>query len=243
MSGRITAATTLRVLQQIRHDPRTIALLLVVPGALLWLLSAMLGEMEFDRLGAPMVGLFPFISMFLVTSIAMLRERTTGTLERLMTMPMAKLDLLAGYAIAFALLATIQALLTSGIAFLLLDLQTSGSTGLVIFLAVIDAVLGSALGLFASAFAKSEFQAVQFMPAFVLPQILLCGLLVPRDQMSAGLDAVASVLPLTFAYDALYAVSVEGAGLSGVSDELAVLVAYIAAGIALAAVTLRRRTA
>ena len=243
MSGRITAATTLRVLQQIRHDPRTIALLLVVPGALLWLLSAMLGEMEFDRLGAPMVGLFPFISMFLVTSIAMLRERTTGTLERLMTMPMAKLDLLAGYAIAFALLATIQALLTSGVAFLLLDLQTSGSTGLVIFLAVIDAVLGSALGLFASAFAKSEFQAVQFMPAFVLPQILLCGLLVPRDQMSAGLDAVASVLPLTFAYDALYAVSVEGAGLSGVSDELAVLVAYIAAGIALAAVTLRRRTA
>ena len=243
MSGRITAATTLRVLQQIRHDPRTIALLLVVPGALLWLLSAMLGEMEFDRLGAPMVGLFPFISMFLVTSIAMLRERTTGTLERLMTMPMAKLDLLAGYAIAFALLATIQALLTSGVAFLLLDLQTSGSTGLIIFLAVIDAVLGSALGLFASAFAKSEFQAVQFMPAFVLPQILLCGLLVPRDQMSAGLDAVASVLPLTFAYDALYAVSVEGAGLSGVSDELAVLVAYIAAGIALAAVTLRRRTA
>jgi ABC-2 type transport system permease protein len=243
VSGRITAATTLRVLQQIRHDPRTIALLLVVPGALLWLLSAMLGEMEFDRLGAPMVGLFPFISMFLVTSIAMLRERTTGTLERLMTMPMAKLDLLAGYAIAFALLATIQALLTSGVAFLLLDLQTSGSTGLVIFLAVIDAVLGSALGLFASAFAKSEFQAVQFMPAFVLPQILLCGLLVPRDQMSAGLDAVASVLPLTFAYDALYAVSVEGAGLSGVSDELAVLVAYIAVGIALAAVTLRRRTA
>ena len=156
---------------------------------------------------------------------------------------MAKLDLLAGYAIAFALLATIQALLTSGVAFLLLDLQTSGSTGLVIFLAVIDAVLGSALGLFASAFAKSEFQAVQFMPAFVLPQILLCGLLVPRDQMSAGLDAVASVLPLTFAYDALYGVSVEGAGLSGVSDELAVLVAYIAAGIALAAVTLRRRTA
>ena len=243
MSGRITAATTLRVLQQIRHDPRTIALLLVVPGALLWLLSAMLGEPEFNRLGAPMVGLFPFISMFLVTSIAMLRERTTGTLERLMTMPMAKLDLLAGYAIAFALMATIQALLTSGVAFLLLDLQTTGSTGLIIFLAVIDAVLGSALGLFASAFAKSEFQAVQFMPAFVLPQILLCGLLVPRDQMSAALDAVASVLPLTFAYDALYAVSVEGAGLSDVADELAVLLAYIAAGIALAAVTLRRRTA
>jgi ABC-2 type transport system permease protein len=243
MSVRITAATTLRVLQQIRHDPRTIALLLVVPGALLWLLSAMLGEIAFDRLGAPMVGLFPFISMFLVTSIAMLRERTSGTLERLMTMPMAKLDLLAGYAIAFALMATVQALITSAVAFLLLSLEASGSTGLVIFLAVIDAVLGSALGLLASAFASSEFQAVQFMPAFVLPQILLCGLLVPREQMSAGLDAVASVLPLTFAYDALHDVSIEGAGFSDVADEIAVLVGFIAAGIALAAFTLRRRTA
>ena len=243
MSARITAATTLRVLQQIRHDPRTIALLLVVPGALLWLLSAMLGDVSFDRLGAPMVGLFPFISMFLVTSIAMLRERTSGTLERLMTMPMAKLDLLAGYGIAFALFAVLQALITSAVAFLWLGLDSSGGTGLVILLAVIDAVLGSALGLLASAFASSEFQAVQFMPAFVLPQILLCGLLVPRDQMSAGLDAVASVLPLTFAYDALYAVSVEGADLSGVTDEIAVLIGFIAAGIGLAALTLRRRTA
>ena len=241
MSARITAATTVRVLQQIRHDPRTIALLLVVPGPLLWLLHELLGDVAFDRLGAPMVGLFPFISMFLVTSIAMLRERTSGTLERLMTMPLAKLDLLAGYGIAFALMATLQALLTSAVAFLLLGLD--GAAGLIIALAVIDAVLGSSLGLLASAFAASEFQAVQFMPAFVLPQILLCGLLIPRSQMAAGLDAVASVLPLTFAFDALHAVSVEGADIGGVADELGVLVAMIAAAIALAALTLRRRTA
>jgi ABC-2 type transport system permease protein len=243
MSLRITAATTIRVLQQIRHDPRTIALLLVVPSALLWLLQAMLGGPAFDRLGAPMVGLFPFISMFLVTSIAMLRERTSGTLERLMTMPLAKLDLLAGYGIAFALLATVQALITSAVAFLALGLDSSGATGLIIVLAVIDAMLGSALGLLASAFASTEFQAVQFMPAFVLPQILLCGLLIPRSQMAAGLDAVASVLPLTFANDALDAVSVHGEGLGGVADEMAVLAGMIAVAIALAALTLRRRTA
>jgi ABC-2 type transport system permease protein len=243
MSARITGATTLRVLQQIRHDRRTIALLLVVPGALLWLLHEMLGDLQFNRLGAPMVGLFPFISMFLVTSIAMLRERTSGTLERLMTMPLAKLDLLAGYGIAFALMATLQALVTSAVAFLALGLDSSGGTGLVILLAIIDAVLGSALGLLASAFAASEFQAVQFMPAFVLPQILLCGLLIPRSQMAAGLDAVASVLPLTFAYDGLRAVSVDGTGFGGVADEIAVLAAMIAVAIALAALTLRRRTA
>jgi ABC-2 type transport system permease protein len=243
MSARITAATAARVLQQIRHDPRTIALLLVVPAALLWLLQEMLGDVAFDRLGAPMVGLFPFITMFLVTSIAMLRERTSGTLERLMTMPLAKLDLLGGYAIAFALLATVQALITSATAFALLGLDTAGGAGLVILLAVLNAVLGSALGLLASAFAATEFQAVQFMPALVLPQILLCGLLVPRSQMSGWLDAVASVLPLTFAYDALHAVSVDGDDLGGVAGQLAVLVGFVAAGIALAALTLRRRTA
>ena len=157
-----------------------------------------------------MVGMFPFITMFLVTSISMLRERTTGTLERLMTMPLAKLDLLGGYGIAFALLATVQALVTSAVAFLALGLDAAGSTWLIIALAVLNAVLGSALGLLASAFASSEFQAVQFMPAFVLPQILLCGLLVPLDQMAAWLEAIASVLPLTFAFEALDAVAVDG---------------------------------
>jgi ABC-2 type transport system permease protein len=243
MSARITAATALRVLQQIRHDPRTIALLVVVPSVLMFLLDAMLGDFQFDRLGGPMLGMFPFITMFLVTSIAMLRERTTGTLERLMTMPLAKLDLLGGYGIAFALLATMQALVTSAFAYLVLGFDSAGAPALIILLAVVDAVLGSALGLFASAFAKSEFQAVQFMPALVLPQILLCGLLVPREQMADWLSAIASVLPLTFAFDALDAVAIDGADLSGVSDEIAVLAGMIAVSIALGALTLRRRTA
>jgi ABC-2 type transport system permease protein len=242
MSARVTAATAVRVLTQIRHDRRTIALLLIVPSLLLFLLSELLGDFPFDRLGGPMLGIFPFITMFLVTSISMLRERTTGTLERLMTMPLAKLDLLGGYGIAFALLAAMQALVTSAFAFAVLGLDTSGSPALIVLLAVLDAVLGSALGLLASAFASTEFQAVQFMPAIVLPQILLCGLLVPREQMAGWLDAIASVLPLTFAFDALDAVAVDGDGLGGVGDEVAVLAAMIAVAIGLGALTLRRRT-
>ena len=216
MSARITAATALRVLQQIRHDRRTIALLLVVPPALLFLLDQLLGDAEFDRFGGPMLGIFPFITMFLVTSIAMLRERTTGTLERLMTMPLAKLDLLAGYGIAFALLAAVQALVTSAFTFGVLGLDTPGSPALIVFLAVLDAVLGSALGLLASAFASTEFQAVQFMPAIVLP--------------------------LTFAFEALDAVAVDGDALADVAGEVAVLLGMTAVAIALAALTLRRRT-
>ena len=139
-----------------------------------------------NRIGGPLVGLFPFISMFLVSSIAMLRERTTGTLERLMSMPVGKLDLLLGYGLSFALVAAVQASLTSAVAFGLLGLDTEGSVALVIAIAIWNAVLGMALGLFVSAFARTEFQVVQFMPAVVIPQILLAGLIVPREQMATN---------------------------------------------------------
>jgi ABC-2 type transporter/ABC transporter len=136
-------------------------------------------------------------------SITMLRERTTGTLERLMTMPLAKLDLLAGYAGAFALLAAAQAVIVSTVAFWALDLHVAGAKWAVLLLAIGNAVLGSSLDLFVSAFARTEFQAVQFLPAFVFPQLLLCGLLAPRDHMARVLEIVSWGVPLTYAYDAL----------------------------------------
>ena len=195
----------------------------------------------FDRLGAPLLGLFPFIAMFLVTSITMLRERTTGTLERLMAMPLAKLDLLLGYGIAFATVAAAQATLVSLVAFGLLDLHSTGPRWLVVVLAVSNAILGMALGLFLSAFARTEFQAVQFMPAVVLPQILLCGLIVPREQMARLLEIVSAFLPLTYAYDALQRVSDDLLDARLAFDVAIVLTATLLA-LALGAATLRRRT-
>jgi ABC-2 type transport system permease protein len=244
MSIRITLATATRVLRQIRRDHRTLALILVVPAVLLTLFKYVFyGQEEtFDRVGPPMVGLFPFISMFLVTSIAMLRERTTGTLERLMSLPLAKLDLLLGYGIAFALLAVVQATLTSAVAFGALGLDSAGPVWLVVLLAVANAVLGMALGLFLSAFAQTEFQAVQFMPAFVLPQILLSGLLIARDEMAPVLEWVSAVLPLTYAYDALVRATADDLGSELLLDTALVLVA-IGLALVLGATTLRRRTA
>jgi ABC-2 type transport system permease protein len=244
LSPQIALATGRRVLAQLRRDPRTIALLLVVPPALLTLLKyAFEGSPEaFDRVGGPLVGLFPFITMFLVTSITMLRERTTGTLERLMTMPLAKLDILLGYAMAFALVATVQAVIASAVAFGLLGLEVQGSTMLVVLLAVANALLGMSLGLFVSAFAQTEFQAVQFMPAFVFPQLLLCGLFVARDQMAPVLEAVSYALPLTYAFDALDRVTTDGSLGSGGTLDLLVVVAVTIGALALGAATLRRRT-
>jgi len=239
-----TWATALRVLRQLRHDPRTIVLLLVVPCVLQILMHALFTDTPqvFQKLGVPLLGLFPFIAMFIVTSITMLRERVSGTLERLLTTPLARGDLLVGYGIAFALLAAAQAILVSALSFGLLGLDAGHAAAAVVALAIANAILGMALGLFASAFARTEFQAVQFMPAFVLPQILLCGLIVPRDEMAGWLQAISDVLPLTYAYDALARLaSSEPLGARFWAD-VVVIAAVTALSLALGAATLRRRT-
>jgi ABC-2 type transport system permease protein len=243
MSARVTLATVLRVLRQVRRDRRTVVLILVVPSLLLTLFKYVFyGQEEtFNRVGGPLVGMFPFVVMFLITSITMLRERTTGTLERLMTLPLSKLDLLAGYGIAFALVAAVQASITSAVAFGLLGLDVEGAVWVVVALAVCNALLGVALGLLASAFAQTEFQAVQFMPAFVLPQVLLCGLLVPRDQMAEALQWLSYLLPLTWAFEGLQTAVLGGAA-STIARDAAIVVGVTLVALALAAATLRRRT-
>src|SRR5262249_13257922 len=205
MSLKLTFSTAGRILRQLRHDRRTIAMILVVPTVLLTLLRYLYDNNPFlfDRIGLIMLGFFPLIIMFLLTSVAMLRERTSGTLERLLTTPIGKVDILLGYGIAFAVAAAVQAAVVSTLAFTLLGLDTLGPAWLVGVLAVGNAVLGMALGLLVSAFANSEFQAVQFMPAFVLPQALLCGLLQPREQMAGWLQTISDALPMSYAVEAL----------------------------------------
>jgi ABC-2 type transport system permease protein len=243
VSARVTLATAGRVLRQLRRDRRTLALVLLVPPLLLTLLKYVFyGQEEtFNRVGPPLVGIFPFVTMFLVSSIAMLRERTAGTLERLMSLPLAKLDLLVGYGLAFALLAVVQGTLAATVGFGLLGLDAAGPIWLVIVLAVANAVLGMALGLFLSAFARTEFQAVQFMPAFVLPQFLLAGLLVPRDQMARVLEAVSAVLPMTYAYDALARATADDLG-GRLAFDAIVIAGFTVLALVLGATTLRRRT-
>jgi ABC-2 type transport system permease protein len=228
----------------VRRDPRTVALIILVPSLLETLLKELFaGQPQvFQHVGAPLLGLFPLISMFLVTSVTMLRERTSGTLERLMTMPLRKIDVLAGYAGAFAVLAAIQATLVSLLAFGLLGLHVAGPEWAVVVLAIANAILGMALGLFVSAFARTEFQAVQFMPAIILPQLLLCGLFVAREDMAGWLRVISALLPLTYAYDALAKVAAGGPYGARFAADVAVVFGSIVAALALGAATLRRRT-
>ena len=244
MSPRITLATAGRVLTQLRRDHRTAALLIVVPGLLMVLLRYVFDASPavFDRIGLPLLGVFPFVTMFLVTSVAMLRERTSGTLERLLTTPLRKLDLLLGYGVAFAAAAAAQATVATAVAYRLLGLDTAGGPALVVGVAIAHAVRGMALGLFVSAFARSEFQAVQFMPAVVLPQVLLCGLLAPRDAMADWLRAASDVLPMTYAVDALTEIGTHGEVTGALVRDVAVVVGAALAFLLLGAATLRRRT-
>ncbi len=245
MNVRITLATAARVLRQLRADHRTIGLLLVVPSVLMVLLRYVFDGSPalFNAIGLPLLGIFPFVTMFLVTSVAMLRERTSGTLERLLTTPMGKLDLLLGYAIAFALTALAQVAVASVVAFVWLGLVSAGGVPLVVLLAVSNALLGMSLGLLVSAFAATEFQAVQFLPATVLPQFLLCGLLTPRDQMLEVLQWISNVLPLSYAVDGLTRLGTESELSAAVVIDLAVIAGCMVVALALGAATLRRRTA
>lgn len=240
----IALAVARRVLLQLRRDHRTVAMLLLVPCVLLTLLWWMFDRdaMAFDRVGPPLLAMFPFIVMFLVTSVTTLRERSSGTLERLLSMPMAKLDLLLGYAIAFGVVALVQALLAVGLTVGLLGLNVAGPLWALALVAVVDAVLGTTLGLFVSAFANTEFQAVQFMPALVIPQILLCGLFVPRAVLPDVLHAISDVLPLSYAVDSMQRLQRSASLTSDFWLDLAVISAFVVATIALGAATLRRRT-
>ena len=252
MTGRITLAIASRVLTQLRRDRRTLAMLVVLPCLVLTLLWWMfeggvsLG-VGFNALGPPLLALIPFIVMFLVTSVTTLRERSSGTLERLLAMPTGKGDFLGGYALAFGLVAAVQSTLAVLLSVSLLGLEVSGPVWMLVVVAVADAVLDSALGLFVSAFARTEFQAVQFMPLLVIPQILLCGLFLPRPAMPPVLEAISNLLPLSYAVDAMASVSGTVSSAFGGVDasvwrDLAVVAGFAVAALALGAATLRRRT-
>lgn len=245
MTPRRTLATARRVLAQVRHDRRTIALMLLVPVVLISLLKGVLDGTPgaFDSSGLSLLGIFPFVLMFLVTSVATLRERKSGTLERLLAMPLGKAELIFGYQIAFGTFALLQAVIATSVTIWGLSLKVAGPTWIVILVAVLVAELGAATGLFFSAFAETEFQAVQFMPAVVLPQFLLCGLLSDRQAMIAPLRWLSDLLPLSYAVDAMQRISAQARVSRATWLDLGVVLGFVLASLVFGAVTLRRRTA
>ena len=248
MNPRLTATTARRILQQFRRDKRTIGLLMLVPIVLLTLLWWMFGDTPdpltgqplFDPLGAKIMGLFPMILMFIITSVSTLRERTSGTMERLMASPLRRGDVVMGYAVAFGIVAVLQGTVLVLYSVYVLQLDIRGSTAALILVIVLDALLGTALGLAASSLARTEFQAVQMMPAVILPQLLIAGLFMPRDAMPRALELISTALPMSYSIDAINDLVAGNTG--DIWPEVAILLAFIVGSLLLGVLTLRRRT-
>ena len=237
-----TLATAERVLRQLRHDHRTMALLIVVPIVLMALVSWVFPAAVYAHIGLLMLGIFPFITMFLVTSIATLRERQSGTLERLLAMPMGRADFILGYQLAFAVISLVQALVAVLVGVLLLGLTVAGPIWMAVLLAMTVAQLGTALGLAVSALAQTEFQAVQFMPAIVIPQFFLCGLFVPRDQLNAVLSPLSDVMPLSYAVDVLARLTTASTLDADAWRKFAIIWVFVVGSVVIGSLTLRRRS-
>lgn len=250
MTGQAYFATTTRILRQLAADHRSVAMILVVPSLVIALMYFIFqnaphppgGQSPFNTACLVMLGVFPLVVMFLITSITMQRERASGTLERILTTPLRRLDLLAAYGTAFSLAAAAQAVLACAVSFWLLGFDTGGSPLLVFGIAIVNAVLGVGLGLLCSAFARTEFQAVQFMPVVIVPQLLLCGILVPRDLLPDWLQWVSNVLPASYALEALREVAAHPGLTAVAARDIAVVVGFAVVALGLAAATLRRRT-
>ncbi|HEY5806032.1 MAG TPA: ABC transporter permease [Candidatus Saccharimonadales bacterium] len=236
-------STTGRVLRQLRHDHRTLGLVFFMPTVLLTVLYYVFqgNHMVFDGIAPLLLGIIPFTLMFIVASVAVLRERTAGTLERLLTSPASKLDILLGYAFAFALLALVQASIASFVTLSFLSVAIAGSAVSLLVVAMLSGVLGMAFGLLFSAFAKNEFQAVQFMPAFVLPQFLACGLFTPREKMAEALQVFSDVMPLTYVVKALQEVGSAASWASDLTVNVLVISGFIVVALLLGAFSLRSK--
>lgn len=237
-----TLATTKRVLKQLAHDKRTLALILLAPLLLISLLRYVFdNKAQFSGIAPLLLGIFPLMIMFLVTSIATLRERTSGTLDRLMTEPISKADFIFGYALAFAIVGLVQASLASFFIVGLFDVTVQGGVFALVLSAVAAAFLGSSLGLFVSTFARNEFQAVQLIIPILMPQILLCGLFAARDQMATALQWLADVFPITYSVDAMQQISAHSGWPTNLTWDLVIVVGCGVVALFLGAVSIRRQ--
>jgi ABC-2 type transport system permease protein len=233
-----------RTINQLLRDRRTIALIVIVPLVIASLIGVSLPNKQILNSTLPaMLAVLILFFGFLLSGISFLRERSQGTRERLMASPVSKLDIVAGYLLGFLLFAIIQTLILFFYTVYVLKVDSRGELWQIIVFQILIGILAVCLGIFISAFAKNEFQMVQFIPLIIVPQIFICGVLFPVNQMPDYLQWIAKFLPLTYAVDGARALMLQGQSLLDIGKEIGILVAYAVVLMILAGISLRRGNA
>ncbi len=237
-----TLAISLRIVNQIRGDHRSMALIVVAPIIVMSLVGFSFADQKgvLDRVAPALMAVFAMFFTFILTGVSFLRERSHGTLERLLTTPVGRLDILVGYLLGFLVFATIQSVVILLFTIFALQVGYRGDLWQIFVLLMLLTVVAVNLGIFVSTFARNEFQVVQFIPIILAPQIFLSGVILPVEQMPAYFQAIARVLPLRYAVDGLRGIMLDGQALGDVTVEVAALAAFAIILLCLAAMTIRR---
>jgi ABC-2 type transport system permease protein len=233
-----------RIINQLIRDRRTMALLVIVPLVIASLIGVSVPEKSIlDYIAPAILAVLIFFFGFLLTGISFLRERSQGTLERLMASPVSRRDIVGGYLLGLLLFALVQTLILFFYLIYVLKINYRGELWQILVFQVLIGIGAVCLGTFFSIFARNEFQIVQFIPLIIVPQIFLCGLLWPVEQMPDYLQWLANVLPLTYGVDGIRAMMLQGKGLVDIGKDIGVLAAYAVGLLILASLTLRRSAA
>jgi ABC-2 type transport system permease protein len=233
-----------RIMNQLIHDRRTIALVIIVPLIIASLVGVAVPVKSILDYTAPaIIATLILFFGFLLTGISFLRERTQGTLERLMAAPVTRLDIVGGYLLGFLLFALLQTLIIFFYMVYVIDINYRGELWQILVFQVLIGIGAVCLGTFLSVFARNEFQMIQFIPMIIVPQIFLCGLLWDVSQMPNYLQWLANCLPLTYGVEGIRAMMLEGKGLLDIGKDVGVLAAYAVGLLLLASLTLRRGSA
>jgi ABC-2 type transport system permease protein len=193
----------------------------------------------FDNFGPVLVGFLVFFFVFLISGIAFVRERTTGTLERTLSTPIRRSELVIGYALAFAVLVVAQAALIAVASVYLYGMLLVGSFAWLLVITLLLAISAMTIGMLLSAFARSEFQLIQFIPVVIVPQIFFSGLF-QIETMHPVLQALGRVLPLTYGAHGMREVMIRGGGLSEIATDLVVLTVFPAVCLAANVLALKK---
>lgn len=233
-----------RLMRQLIRDRRTLGLIIVVPVVIMSLIGLSFPyEGILDKIAPALLATMALFFSFLLTGISFLRERSQGTMERLMASPVSRLDIVIGYLCGFFLFALTQTLIIVLFTIYAFGIDFQGDLWQILVFQVFVITGSVTLGIFISTFARNEFQMVQFIPLIIIPQIFLSGVLWPVSQMPDYLQWLSAVMPLRYAIDGLNDIMLQGKGLLDLGFELAVLTGFAVVTSILAAVTLRRGAA